>query len=74
MDKKLFAIPYTDGRERKHVAAIRAATPEAALQALVAYQAGYEGFHYAEPTLRDVVVIDPDADGQVQILWHQDYD
>lgn len=30
--EKLYAIPFTDKRERKHVAAIRATTPEEAVQ------------------------------------------
>jgi len=70
MKKKLFAIYFIDGRERKHVAAVYAATDEEALQMVTAYQAEYEGFLKA-PTAENVVEINP---SEVQILWHQDYD
>ncbi len=74
MMKKLFAIPFTDGRERKHVVAVRATTPEDAVALVIAYQEGYEGFYRREPVAADAVEITPDADEPVQVLWHQDYD
>lgn len=74
MNKKLFAIPFTDKRDRKHVVAVRATTPEEALELLAAFQEGYEGFLWGVPELREVVEIEPDESYPVQVLWHEDYD
>lgn len=72
---KLFAIYYRDARERRHVVAVRAATPEEAIQRCIAYQEGYNGFHYdIVPRAQDVVEIDPAEDEPVQLLYHDDYD
>lgn len=73
--EKLFSVPFWDARERKHVAAVRAATPEDAIRLVTAYQEQYGGFLYAiPPEVKDVVEINPDPGEPVQILWHQDYD
>lgn len=82
----LYAIPFTDGRERHHVAAVEAANPQVALDKLIAYQcangpgyqgAYYNGFYYDDPPdLEDVKEINPalDKEDQVQILWNEAYD
>jgi len=82
MKKKLFAIPYSDRRGRKHVVAVLAETPDEALSLVIKFQIQdeseegvwyYNGFEIT-PDLDDVEEIQPDENEPVQILWHQDYD
>lgn len=71
----LFAIYYKDARERRHVIAVQAHTPEDALEQCIAYQNDYNGFYCDVPPDRDdVVEIDVRPIEGVQVLWHQDYD
>lgn len=79
--EKLFAVPYRDARERRHVVAILAATPTEAIEKLIAFQAQWPGQYYATgfnydilPEEGSLVEINPDADEPVQVLWHEDYD
>ncbi len=78
-----YAIPYTDTRERKHVVAVEANTPEEALEKVIAFQTQngpefsgwyYNGFDITPPDIEDVVEIQVSIEDSVQILWHQDYD
>lgn len=63
----LYAIPFTDARERHHVVAVEADTPENALDLCIRYQTqngpGYQGWYYNGfnrcPDLDDVVEIAP---------------
>ncbi len=66
----LYAIFFVDGRERKHVAAVAAPTPQEALNRLIKN----EGILYP-PHLEDVEPINPaEYEDGVQVLWHQNYD
>lgn len=73
---QLYVIPFTDGREQQQIAAVKADSPEEALDTLIAYQTrdvsgipNYDGSYYngfaCMPDLDDVRLIDPD---DVQIL------
>lgn len=73
MQKKLFAIPFTDNRDRKHVASVLAETPEEALDKMISFQSDYHGVRVT-PDVRDVREIEPDEEYPVQIIWCQDYD
>jgi hypothetical protein len=79
----LYAVPYNDKRERRHVVAVNAENAEEALKKVVEFQCQncpngeyyggwyYNGFDY-DPDIEDVIVINPGED--VQIIFHGDYD
>ena len=78
---KLYAVSYKDARDRRHVVAVPAETPQAALDQIIFFQEQdkdtphywYNGFYCDErPSLDDVVEIDHEEG--VQILFHEDYD